>query len=131
MVPGNVPRKPSEHYANTLSMGSPALARLVSELIDGHPAQPDYVELHLQPISESPIYSRITAHDEDPNAKASFVVDLWSRTDNGSLGEWDGRGTPSLLTDVRQNGTWQLFNCCVAVRPFDRADLYAGKYPDP
>jgi hypothetical protein len=123
-------RVPSEHYAAALSSASPSFRRLVGDLIDGRVVEPDGSSHEIMPIEEGSTYCRIVCVDLTPGVDTCFLINVWSRNDNGRNGQWDDRGTPQLLDDVRIDGEWQLYNCIIALRSRSLSSVFPeGEFP--
>ena len=121
---------PSEHYAVSLSAVSEPFRRVVADLIDGRGVQPDGVRLDVSARKERSEHVQLVAVELLPGSERCFLIDVWSRKDNGLDGEWDTRGTPRLLDDVLVGGRWEFYNCYVALRQWGRSAHFRAQYPN-
>lgn len=91
-------RAPSEHFAVGLSAVSPLFRQMVADLIDGRGVAPDGQRLDVSARKARSDYAQLVAVELLPGSDRCFLIDLWSRTDNGADGVWDVRGTPQFPT---------------------------------
>ena len=121
-------RAPSEHFAVALSAVSSPFRQLVTDLIDGRVVAPDG-RLDVSERKVRADFAQLVAVELSPGSERCFLIDFWPRIDNGADGDWDGRGTPRLLDDVRAGDRWWFYNCFVSVRQWGRSAHFRAVYP--
>jgi hypothetical protein len=126
---------PSTHYGGPLGGAgvSAALRELGGLLVDGKTAAP-HGQLEIFAPHCTQTYALIVVWDNTAGAERCFVVFGWTRTANDGLGPFHPQraAPPQLLDDVLDDaGTWQLYNCRIALREWTKSRAAKFDYPKP